>query len=888
MTSDGERPIVRRLRGSPAWPLVRAVGRPAREVLRAAHRLSVPVRGRARRARRAAPVHARALGARITARAPIIADLTWRPARRLRGWVRDRPRALRAWRVRRDPHRHARRYLDAPWYLSRLPEPPPPGTDPYHHYRTVGVALGLAPNPVFDVEVYRYDHPDVADHGGDPLLHWVLAGREAGATPHPLFDPAWYRRAHAIGGADPYLHYLLSGRAAGLAPCAALDAGEDPAAGYPIVLPRDDPETVTIVIPAYRSAAMTLRCLAAVARRTPASPGVRVLLADDDPTRPLGPILASRVEGLDLRVNPVNLGFLRSCNAAAGDARGEHLVLLNNDTVVLDGWLDALLAPVAADPAVAMVGGRLLNTDGSLQEAGVIMYRDGWGVPYGRDDDPERPQYRFVRRVDAVTGACFLVRRSAFEAVGRFNDDLAPAFFEEYDLAYALRARGWDTVYAPGCRVLHAGSATYGSETRDRQSTRNHATFAARWADLLATAREGPADELLARERPRRGGVVLVVDDRVPEHDRHAGSLFVRQQLDLLVEADCRVVYVPYDGVLRQPHAAAMEAAGMEVLAPGVDLEAWLEEHGRHVDRVLIARPHIAERWLPSIRRRCPRARVAYFTHDLHHLREQRRHAATGEPDALAEARRLEVQETAVLRAVDAILTPSEAELAPIAALAPGVPAWALPPFAAETPLAGPPLAERRDVMFLGGYEHLPNVDAARLLATDIMPRVWAAVPDARLLLVGADPPPAVLALAGERVEVTGFVPDLATCYARARLTLSPLRYGAGLKGKIVSSLEAGVPVVTTAMGNEGLGLRDGVEALLAETPADLAAAAVRLLADPDLATALADAGRAFVLGRLSRERARATLHAALALPAPGAGEAGPRGTLRVPSEQAA
>src|SRR5204862_71920 len=92
--------------------------------------------------------------------------------------------------------------------------------------------------------------------------------------------------------------------------------------------------------------------------------------------------------GLAARANPVNLGFLRSCNGAASEAAGEHLVLLNNDTVVGEGWLEALLAPVRDDPSVAMVGARLLNADGSLQEAGVIMYRDGWGVPSGRGGLP--------------------------------------------------------------------------------------------------------------------------------------------------------------------------------------------------------------------------------------------------------------------------------------------------------------------------------------------------------------------------------------------------------------------------------------------------------------------------------------------------------------------
>jgi glycosyltransferase involved in cell wall biosynthesis len=148
------------------------------------------------------------------------------------------------------------------------------------------------------------------------------------------------------------------------------------------------------------------------------------------------------------------------------------------------------------------------------------------------------------------------------------------------------------------------------------------------------------------------------------------------------------------------------------------------------------------------------------------------------------------------------------------------------------------------------------------------MPLVWERVPDARVLLVGGYVTPEVAALASRRVEVTGHAPDLAPLWARARMSVSPLRYGAGVKGKIVSSLEAGVPVVTTAVGNEGIRLAAGVEALIGETPAELAAHVLALYADPARATALAEAGRRVVHERFSVARARADLFAALGLEA--------------------
>lgn len=814
---------------------------------------------------RARKARAREAVSAALARHPNVARRAWHPVRDLPLRAAAARRWLAALPARRDTEAHARRYLDADWYVARHPEA---AEDPWAHYATEGVAAGFAPNPVFDVEAYRYDHPDVADHGDDVLRHWVLAGRFAGATPHPLFDPAWYRaRNRDVGRSDPYLHYLRVGRAEGRRPSEAVDDGVD-IAGVSIVFPERSPgpAPVTIVVPVYGRAMLTLRCLYALATRTPAELDAQVLVVDDDPTRPMASLLG-RIPGLAVRSNERNLGFLRSCVSAVKAAKSDWIVLLNNDTVVHRGWLEALL-DAARPEDVGMVGARLVGPDGRLQEAGVIMERDAYGTPYGRGDDPERPWYRFVRDVDCVSGACLLIRRAAWDAAGGFHDAYAPAYFEEYDLAFALRAAGWRVRYQPAAVVTHVGSASHGTEARDRGTARNRALFRLRWQSELTHQHPRPAPVFLARERPRRGGAVLVVDEAVPEHDRHAGGLWVRQWLHLLHEADARVVFLPRDGVDRPPYADQLRQMGIEVLAPGVDPDAWLDENGRYLDAVLLARPLVADRLLPSVRR-WTRARVVYFTHDLHWLREQRRFEVTGDERARLDSRYLREIETRLFRSVDVVLTPSEHEVAAIRADAPAADVRVLPPVAdapAGMAADAPPVAERTEVLFIGGFAHLPNVDAALHLVRNVMPSVWREVPEARVRIVGDAPPPEVRALASERVEVTGWLPDLAPVLATARATVSPLRFGAGVKGKVVTSLAAGVPVVTTPIGNEGLDLRDGQDALIADTAAGLAQAVIRVFREPGLAERLSDAGRAFARERLSPARSLAVLLDALSV----------------------
>ena len=184
-------------------------------------------------------------------------------------------------------------------------------------------------------------------------------------------------------------------------------------------------------------------------------------------------------------------------------ATGRHLLFLNNDTTVHPDWLAPLVRLADADPQVGMVGAKLLNTDGTLQEAGGAILSNGWGQLYGAGDDPALPQYNHVREVDVVVGACILVPRRAWDRVGGFDDRYAPAFYEEFDLAFALRDAGMRVLYQPASQVTHHGSNSYGAEARDRQSLLNHARFCAKWARLLPGQPAPGAAPFQQRERPR-------------------------------------------------------------------------------------------------------------------------------------------------------------------------------------------------------------------------------------------------------------------------------------------------------------------------------------------------------------------------------------------------
>jgi glycosyltransferase involved in cell wall biosynthesis len=277
----------------------------------------------------------------------------------------------------------------------------------------------------------------------------------------------------------------------------------------------------------------------------------------------------------------------------------------------------------------------------------------------------------------------------------------------------------------------------------------------------------------------------------------------------------------------------------------------------------------VAPHYITAIRRKT-HARLLYYTHDLHWLREQRRYEIEGDPLALLASERIKPIEIDIFKTVDCVTTPSVEEAAVIADLVPGTEVRVLPPYLykidSKVILGGSPLELCNKIIFVGGYAHLPNVDAAKVLVENIMPLVWRSVPGARVMLVGSDPPPEVCRLAADRVEVVGYVRHLEPYYQQARMSVSPLRYGAGVKGKIISSLEQGVPVVTTPIGNEGIDLKPGAEVLIGETPAEIAAHVVQLFEDTALLHSLAEAGWSVIRARFSEEKARDAFLGALHL----------------------
>lgn len=629
----------------------------------------------------------------------------------------------------------------------------------------------------------------------------------------------------------------------------------------PFALPTSANPRVSVVIPVYNKFDYTHACLRSIAEHGARAP-FEVIVVDDgssDQTRDC----LRRIRGLRYLRNPRNLGFVGACNAGAAAARGAFLMFLNNDTVVTPGWLDALLDTVEHWPRAGLVGSMLIYPDGRLQEAGGIVFSDGSGWNYGRFGDPEDPAHRYPREVDYCSGAAILLPRALFERLGGFDTRYSPAYYEDTDLAFAVREAGLRVIYQPASRIIHFEGITSGTDTASgtkRYQLVNQAKFVERRAEALSRQPAPGTPIWLAREHRVRGRV-LVVDACTPEPDKDSGSVRMVELLRLMAEDGWKVVFFADNRAYVPGYSDALAALGIEVLYhPWLsDPVAWFVEHGRKLDTVLLSRHYVASQYVALVRRYAPQARLLFDTVDLHYLREQRAAALAGDPDLARAAERTREAELRLVRDCDLTLVVSHVERELLAVDAPGSKVEILSNIH-EIFGRRRAWAEREDIVFVGGYQHPPNVDAALWLVREILPRIRAADPAIRLHLIGSKAPAEVQALHGEGVVFHGYVEDIAPWMDGCRIALAPLRYGAGVKGKVNMAMSYGLPVVATSPAVEGMHARPGEDVLVADTAEDFAAAVLRAYHDPALWLRLSEGGLANVRRHFSRDAAREAL----------------------------
>jgi GT2 family glycosyltransferase len=575
-----------------------------------------------------------------------------------------------------------------------------------------------------------------------------------------------------------------------------------------IRLRHDRCPQVSIVVVTFSRRDLLERCLQSLAARISRAMAFETIVVLNDVNPQTRNFLERSVSGATLIASDVNAGFAGACNLGRLAAKGSFLALLNDDTEIEEGWLENLVATAERTPRAGAVGSAVLFPDGRIQEAGSILWNDGTTTPLSRGASSVPPEHDFVRDVDFCSACSLLVPTSVWDAVGGMDEEYFPGYYEDSDLCLRIRKRGLRILYTPRSRVRHHEGSSAHSHFRKFLVQRNRIRFREIWGSELADS-EPPAPDsarsiqrALRRVRPQSRRL-LIIDDWLPHHNRGSGFCRMLDVANALADDYAMSIWCAAGADAQQD---TLRDLGIYVV-PG-PLDAHLSTPDVLYDAVLISRPHNFGRYADIVRKRQRHAAIIYDAEALYHRRLERRIALERDENTVAplalEREDMRDLEGRIRSQVQAIVTISSSEASFFASCAGSCPIATIRPELPWARITTRSFEHRSGVLLVAAWlagADSPNADGLKWFASDVWPRVTAAVPHARLRVTGGAPHHIRRETASPSIEFLDLVPDLYDVYDAARVTITPLRYGAGLSIKSLESLRFGVPVVSTTIG---------------------------------------------------------------------------------------
>lgn len=730
------------------------------------------------------------------------------------------------------------------------------------HYVMWGAKEKRNPNPFFNTSYYLATNPDVGSSSINPLVHYILHGAKEGRIPHPYFSSEWYLddyKAIARNGINPLRCYLENGHrhySPQILPPRTVTKGNIACLrgyyreqatreliklidrGEPLTLPLTDMPLVSVIIVLYNQAELTFRCLLSLSsERDVAIETIIVDNASADQTA----ILLNNVSGIKLIHNAENIGYLRAVNQAAKRARGKYLLLLNNDAELLPGSIGAAVDRLNKNDIIGAVGGRLILIDGTLQEAGSIIWKDGTCSGYGRGRDPTSPEFMFARPVDYCSGAFLMVRRSCFEELGGFDEMFAPAYYEEVDLCVRLWEVGRSVYYEPRAAVVHYefGSSESSEKALEMQHKRKM-LFAEKHNKYLSARHDRQLNcEIKARVAPEQYmGTILFIEDRVPHDDLGRGYPRTRAIVNEIVKQGWNVtfypLYFPSDG-WSNCYETIPDTVEVMLEYGEAKLPMFLKERKEYYDVIWISRPHnmiiYNKLVVPGFDNG---GYKIYDAEALFALRDIAKCEVLGRPIGSEERIKLIDNELELAIGVDCVVAVSKCEAEYFKRRCHKVHVLAHRVERYNRPITS---EGRNGLLHVGPLlgDDSPNVDGLAWFLENVWPLVININAKIELIVVGICESSRIKNCEAKNVSFLGRVECIEQYYDAAKIFIAPTRYSAGIPIKIYEAAARGLPVVGTSILAKQLDWEDGNEMLVADSVEMYAAKIMKLYANPEL-----------------------------------------------------
>lgn len=741
-------------------------------------------------------------------------------------------------------------YFDPIWYLNSYPEVAAEidagqWSCALEHYLGNGRPAAFNPGEHFSEQYYRDLYLDIhpaLDRGTirNAFDHFIHYGAVERRSPLQTIDLQGYFRAVTVQTdieqrhvRDAFAHFERSGGTPRPIP-GQLEVAEVegrklyvmacenmlPAlTRHPLDFRFDGEPAVSVIIVCSNQFAFTMATLASLRANYPGA--MQIVLIDngsrDDVRR-----IEDFVLGLEIIRYTFNSGFVAACNAGLERARADATLYLNNDVQISAGSIHNALQRLWSSESIGCVGGKIIRSHGKLQEAGSIIWRDGWATGYLRNADPNLPEANFVRTVDFCSGAFLMCKTSVLRRLGGFDIDYSPAYFEDADLCVRMHELGYATVYDPSVCLVHYEYGSTSMSVSNAMMQRNHPIFRRNSAEFLRRKSFNvPALETAARAVAPSQKRILFVEDRLPF--RHLGSGFTRSNdiVHAMVALGYHVtlypIYRPTETIATvfQSFPDTVEVIYDRELP---DLEAFVTARAGYFDAVWIARTHNADRLTPVLARcaaSLPTSRVVLDTEAVAAARNAARDLTLGvplhqTPRTVADMTRDELQSAFVSQRIVAV---NEVDAALIhAAGFSDVDILGHMQTARDDP---PGWSERADILFLASIpdSSSPNLDALSWFSAEVLPLLDGMLPADVVFTVAGNISTTIdlsMLRRNRRVRTIGRVDELGALYDRHRLVVAPTRFAGGVPYKIHEAAANGVPIVASSLLCRQVGWTEG------------------------------------------------------------------------------
>ena len=636
------------------------------------------------------------------------------------------------------------------------------------------------------------------------------------------------------------------------------------ASGQTLKFPTLDHPALTVVLVFYNQAQLSLLCLRSLLEFADVS--FRLIIVDNNSSDET-PKLLEHIENTQIIRNQENFGFVRAVNQAAEQVKTEYLLLLNNDAVIEEATLSTAINTLKSDSSVGAVGAKIKLLDGSLQEAGSIIWNDGACLGYGRGQDPMQPEFMFQRDVDYCSGAFLLFRCDEFHKLGAFDEAFAPAYYEESDFCIRLQKQGKRIIYNPRVNITHYEFAsTGGMEEASKLQLKHQQILCDKHPEYLSNKLANDGTNTITARINNKHPNILVIDDCVPHPSLGSGYPRSAHILNSLCELNLNVSFYPLQFPVDDWGAvySTLDSTIEVLLDRGrAGLIPLLEKRKNFYQYIMVSRLHNMEIF-NNIVDQDPAllegSKVFYDAEAIFALRDIMKMELLGQAISEDEKQKLIAKELDQARNAEKVISVSriEADLYKHASYNNTV----VLGHALQADPGNKEFDERSGILFVGALrdEGSPNVDSLLWFVINVLPIIEQEIPDIELYVVGDCSAPSLKTIECGNVQFLGRLDSITSTYNDRRLLIAPTRFAAGIPHKVHEAASRGMPSVTTGLLAKQLGWKHGKQLLVGDGAPKFAKQCIRLYRDEKLWRRVRSAGLQSISHECSDEKFQATL----------------------------